>query len=133
MDQDYSPEFLQQMREILEEQWADLVNRSHQIRSEMRERDAVPGDSIDESTDEQGTSTELRLKDRERNLLAQINDAILRIDTGDYGYCEECGDPIGERRLQVRPMATLCIEDKEEQERKERRAHARNPGIFHKL
>lgn len=130
MNEDYSPEFLEEMRQILEAQRAELINKSHLIRSEMRDRDKEPGDSIDESVDEQDTSTSLRLKDRERNLLAKINDALARIDDGSYGYCDVCGDPIGEGRLRARPMATLCIEDKEAQEQEERRLQSGNPGIF---
>ncbi len=130
MTQDYSAEFINEMREELESRRADLVNRSRIARTDMRKRDMTPGDSIDESTDEQGTSTEMHLKDRERNLLAQINEALGRITDGDYGYCEECGEPIGEGRLRVRPMTTLCIDDKEEQERKQRRHHTKGNGMF---
>ncbi len=130
MSEDYSPEFLEEMRQELESQRADLINRSRIARSDLREREATPGDSIDESTDEQGTSTEMHLKDRERNLLAQINDAVRRIDNGTYGYCEECEEPIGKGRLRARPMTTLCIEDKEEKEQAQRRHHAKHPGMF---
>lgn len=130
MSDDYSPEFLEEMRQILEGHRAQLINRSHVARSDLREREREPGDSIDETTDEQGTSTTLRLKDRERNLLPKINEALERIETGEYGYCDICGDPIGEPRLRARPMALLCIEDKEEQEREERRLATGNPGMF---
>lgn len=133
MNEDYSPEFIEEMRQTLEEQRAELINKSHLVRSEMREREKEPGDTIDESVDEQGTSTSLRLKDRERNLLAKINDALARIDDGTYGYCDICGDPIGEGRLRARPMATLCIEDKEAQEQEERRLQTGNPGMFSPL
>lgn len=130
MSEDFSPSFLHEMRETLEELRAELINKSHLTRNEMRQRDHEPGDSIDESVDEQGTSTELRLKDRERNLLAKINEAVYRIDDGEYGFCENCGDPIAEGRLRARPMAELCIACKEEQEREERRMATGNPGIF---
>lgn len=130
MSEDYPPEFITEMRENLESRRADLVNRGRIARSDMRKRESTPGDSIDESTDEQGTSTELHLKDRERNLLVQVNEALGRIADGDYGYCEVCGDPIGQGRLRVRPMAQLCIEDKEQQERQERRHHAKGNGMF---
>lgn len=130
MSQDFSPSFLDEMRDTLEGQRADLINKSHLTRSELRQREHEPGDSIDESVDEQGTSTELRLKDRERNLLAKINEAIFRIDDGEYGYCENCGDPIAMGRLRARPMAELCIACKEDQEREERRMATGNPGMF---
>jgi DnaK suppressor protein len=130
MSDDYSPEFLDEMREALDRQRAELINRSHVTRSDLRERERAPGDSIDESVDEQGTSTTLRLKDRERNLLAKINDAMLRIDDGEYGYCDNCGDFIGEARLRARPVAELCIACKEDQEREERRLNQGHPGVF---
>lgn len=130
MSEDYSPEFIDEMRQKLESRRADLVNRGRIARNDLRDRSAEPGDSIDESTDEQGTSTDLHLKDRERNLLAQINDALHRIGDNTYGYCQSCGDPIGQGRLRVRPMTTLCIDCKEDQEREQRRHHAKNPGMF---
>ena len=130
MSEDYSPEFLEEMRQVLESRRADLINRSRIARNEMRERERGPRDSVDESNDEQDTSKTLQQKDRERNLLAQINDALQRMASGDYGYCDECGDPIGKGRLRARPMAMLCIDDREELEQRERRHHAKRPGMF---
>lgn len=130
MSEAYSQEFLDEMRQLLESKRAELVNRSKLARNDLRERDTSPGDSIDESNDEQGTSTEMRLKDRERNFLSSVNDALERLDSDDYGFCDNCGEPIGEGRLRVRPMALLCIECKEDSEKEERRHHAKNPGMF---
>lgn len=130
MSEDFTQEFLDEMTDTLQEQRADLINKSHVARADLRAREKAPGDSIDESVDEQGTSTTLRLKDRERNLLTKINDALNRIDDGDYGFCDNCGDPIGTGRLRARPMATLCIECKEDEEREERRLKTGNPGMF---
>ncbi|MFU8805213.1 MAG: TraR/DksA family transcriptional regulator [Bradymonadaceae bacterium] len=130
MSEDFSPHFLEGIQEELERQRADIINKSHVTRAEMRERDREPRDSIDDSTDEQGTSTQLKLKDRERNLLAKINEALARIDSDDYGYCETCGDFIGEARLKARPVTTMCIDCKEDQEELERRKDAVNPGLF---
>ncbi|TXD35023.1 RNA polymerase-binding protein DksA [Lujinxingia vulgaris] len=127
---DYSEAFLEEMRLALEAQRQDLVRSNNLTRNELRDNDREPRDSIDESTDEQGNATELRLQDRERNLLNKVNDAIYRLDTGEYGYCDECGEPIGKPRLRARPMAELCIECKEDQEREERRQHAARPGMF---
>ena len=127
---DYSEAFLEEMRLALEAQRQDLVRSNNLTRNELRDNDREPRDSIDESTDEQGNATELRLQDRERNLLNKVNDAIYRLDTGEYGYCDECGEPIGKPRLRARPMAELCIECKEDQEREERRQHASRPGMF---
>lgn len=127
---DYSDDFLEEMRLALQEQRQELVRSNNNTRYELRDNDREPRDSIDESTEEQGNATELRLKDRERNMLNKVNDALLRIDDGDYGYCEECGDPIGKPRLRARPVAELCIECKEDQEREESRQHASRPGMF---
>ncbi|RAL25535.1 RNA polymerase-binding protein DksA [Lujinxingia litoralis] len=121
------------MRQELEAQRQELVRSSTVTFHDMRDREREPRDSIDESNDEQGNATELRLKDRERLLLAKVNDALYRMDTGDYGVCEECGVLIGEARLRARPMAELCIDCKEDQEREERRLHASRPGMFSAL
>ncbi len=129
-DRQYSPEFIDEMREELESKRADIVNSSRLTRNEMQKREGHLGDSIDESTDEQGTSTELELKDRERNFLNQINDALERIAEDEYGYCITCGNPIGQKRLRARPAASQCIDCREEHERKQRRHHAKKPGMF---
>lgn len=63
----------------------------------------------------------LRVRDRERKLLTKIDEALARLDSGNYGQCESCGGPIGFERLRVRPVTTLCIECKSEQEELERR------------
>ena len=62
----------------------------------------------------------LRFLDRQTKLLPKIDDAIKRINTGDFGYCAVTGEPIGVRRLLLRPTATLCAEEKQRQERQER-------------
>ncbi|MBA2662547.1 MAG: RNA polymerase-binding protein DksA [Bradymonadaceae bacterium] len=133
MNLEFSQDTLAEIRQDLERQRAELINRSHLARNELREREREPGDSIDQSTDEQGTSTQLRIKDRERNLLAKINEALQRMDDGEYGYCDICSEPIGVGRLKARPMATMCIDCKEEEEREERRRTAVNPGIFNEF
>lgn len=130
MSEEFSEEFLDERRQELESRRAELINRSHLARNEMRDREKVPGDAVDESTDEQGTSNSLQQRDRERNLLAQINAALQRIGDGSYGYCLECGEPIAKPRLRARPMATLCIDDREALEKSERRHHAKRPGMF---
>jgi DnaK suppressor protein len=130
MSEELSPSFLDAIRNELEGLRAEIINKSHVSRADLRDRDREPRDSIDESTDEQDTSTHLRLKDRERNLLAQINEALMRIDSDDYGYCENCGEFIGQGRLKARPMATLCIDCKQAEEDEERRRNAVNPGLF---
>lgn len=77
-------------------------------------------DEIDRASVETDRYTELRTVEREQRLLSKIDAALRRIETGEFGYCEVTGEPIGVRRLDARPVATLSIEAKEAQERRER-------------
>ncbi|AWV90731.1 TraR/DksA family transcriptional regulator [Bradymonas sediminis] len=126
-----SPEALNKIREDLQKRRDELVGESLSTQSDIREADATRGgrDSLDESSTEQGISAQIRLADRDRKLIRKIDDALERLDSEDYGECEECEEPINERRLIVRPMATLCIDCKEEQERQEARNKIR-PGLI---
>ncbi len=74
----------------------------------------------DRATSEADHAIELRARDRQRKLIAKIDSALARIEDGSYGYCEETGEPIGLRRLDARPIATLSIEAQERHERRER-------------
>jgi DnaK suppressor protein len=76
-------------------------------------------DSIDESMEEELFSTELRLRDREKFLLSKVNEAIERVDDKTIDECEDCGEPIGFRRLAARPVTTMCIDCKEARENEE--------------
>ncbi|MBI3013485.1 MAG: RNA polymerase-binding protein DksA [Candidatus Tectomicrobia bacterium] len=77
-------------------------------------------DTVDRSALESDRNFVLRLKDRERKLLKKIDEALERIESGEFGTCDACGEEIGVERLKVRPEATLCIACKEEQERREK-------------
>lgn len=77
------------------------------------------GDELDQAAFEEELSLSLRQADRETRLLRNITVALRRIETGDYGFCEETGMPIGLPRLLLRPTARLCLEAKERQERRE--------------
>lgn len=77
-------------------------------------------DIADRASVETEVALELRARDRQRKLISKIDEALERIRTGDYGYCEETGDPIGIKRLEARPVATLTIEAQERHERMER-------------
>lgn len=90
------------------------LNRKEKASSE------VAADVLDVSSGESLKATEHRLRDREKYLLKKINKAFKKIKTGDYGYCGECDCEIGFPRLKARPVAELCIECKEQQERKEK-------------
>lgn len=78
------------------------------------------GDEGDRALRETSQGLELRARDRQRKLLRKIEQALKRIDSGDYGYCEETGEPIGLERLDIRPIATLCVAAQEAYERQER-------------
>lgn len=86
------------------------------------ERETDTGrDSIDQSVSEELLSTSLRLRDREKKLLAKIHDIMDRLNDGTIDECEDCGEPIGFKRLLARPVTTLCIDCKESREEQERR------------
>lgn len=128
---DLSDKALEQIRTDLQQRRDELVGESLSTQHEIRETDATRGgrDSLDESTTEQGLSAQLRLADRDRKLIRKIDDALARIENDEYGECEVCEEPIQEGRLIVRPMATLCIDCKEDQEREETRNKIR-PGLI---
>lgn len=81
-----------------------------------RDRDRIGRDSMDESTEEEIYSTQLRLHDRETFLLAKIREAMQRLENGTLDECEECSEPIGFKRLLARPVTTLCFECKSARE-----------------
>ncbi len=80
---------------------------------------ALP-DIADRASSETDKALELRTRDRQRKLISKIDSALRRIDNGEYGYCEETGDPISLRRLEARPIATLSLEAQERHERSEK-------------
>ena len=84
-----------------------------------RDRDRIGRDSMDESAEEEMYSTTLRLADRETGLIAKIQDALRRLETGDINECEECSEKIGFKRLMARPMTTLYFECKSAREQVE--------------
>ena len=100
--------------ELLKESSQTLVNLQSQ------ENTAKP-DITDRASEEIERSFELRTRDRERKLINKINAAIKRIEDGSYGYCEETGEPIGLKRLEARPVATLSLEAQEMHEKREKK------------
>ena len=115
-----SKEQIKHFREILITWKNDLQKEVERTISHMQEDASNFPDPADRATQEEEFGLELRTRDRERKLLAKINEAIQRIDDGTYGYCEETGDEIGIKRLEARPVATLCLEAQERHELKER-------------
>jgi len=86
---------------------------------DLQEHSTIEADPSDQATLEYEQTVELRTRDRERKLISKINQTLDLIEDGEFGYCEETGDPIGIPRLMARPTATLCIEAKRRQEKKE--------------
>ena len=102
----------------------DLLKESSQTLKKLQKEENSPKpDLTDRATEEIERSFELRTRDRERKLINKINEALKRIDNGSYGYCEETGEPIGVKRLEARPVATLSIEAQEMHEKKEKKVN----------
>ena len=99
-----------------ERQLAFFKNRLQTMEAELR----ANADPADRATIEEEHALELRTRDRERKLLKKVQAAIKRIDDGEYGYCEETGDPIGVARLLARPTATLSLEAQQRRELKQK-------------
>lgn len=97
----------------------ELRANADQTTVNLRETTVVP-DPADRATIEEEHALELRTRDRERKLLKKVQAAIKRIDDGDYGYCEETGDPIGVARLMARPTATFSLEAQQRRELKQK-------------
>jgi DnaK suppressor protein len=107
-------------RQLLQEQMDQLLCEAGKTVSEMTDEKTNFPDPADRASLESERNFELRIRDRERKLSAKIREALDRIESGEFGECEDCGDPISEARLKARPVTTLCIECKTEQERQEK-------------
>ncbi|MCA1797800.1 MAG: RNA polymerase-binding protein DksA [Geobacteraceae bacterium] len=116
MDKQKAEEF----REILEAQLESLLKEAGKTVSEMTDEKENFPDPTDRASMESDRNFELRIRDRERRLIGKIREALKRIDDGEFGICESCEEDISDSRLRARPVATLCIDCKEEQERRER-------------
>jgi len=99
---------------------ADLLRDTDGTLASLSEGGIHEADITDRASVETDRALELRTRDRARKLINKIDQALARIDAGSYGYCEESGEPIGLRRLEARPIATLSIEAQERHERMER-------------
>jgi DnaK suppressor protein len=98
----------------------EIVRQNRETLHLLHEDSAQHADFADRATSETDRALELRDRDRKRKLIAKIDAALARIEDGSYGYCEETGEPIGLRRLDARPIATLSLEAQERHERREK-------------
>lgn len=101
--------------------WKDeILRQTRETLAILHEDSTQHADLADRATSETDRATELRTRDRQRKLIAKIDAALGRIEDGTYGYCEDTGEPIGLKRLDARPIATLSVEAQERHERRER-------------
>ncbi len=107
-----SDAMLEHFRKILQDWKRELMEEVDRTVHHMQDEAANFPDPNDRATQESEFTMELRTRDRERKLIKKIDEALNKIDTGEYGYCEQCGVEIGIRRLEARPTATLCIDCK---------------------
>ena len=112
---------LKKFRSLLEEKRDEIIRRAQQTLSEDMALDSneLP-DEMDLASTEYLQSFTFRLRGREKSFLSKIQKAIEKIEQGDFGNCETCGEEISLKRLEARPETTLCIRCKEEQEREEK-------------
>lgn len=103
------------------ETWkSDILRESKSTIAVLQDESDKMPDAADRASSETDRAIELRARDRQRKLVKKINSALKRIEEGTYGYCEETGEPIGLKRLDARPIATLSIEAQERHERREK-------------
>ncbi len=98
----------------------ELLHESTETLKNLQSESLAVPDMADRASKETDRALELRTRDRQRKLIAKIDEALRRIDDGTYGYCEETDEPISLRRLEARPIATLSLEAQERHERMER-------------
>ena len=98
----------------------DILKEAKETLQHLQEENQNHPDLADRASSETDRAIELRARDRQRKLIAKIDEALGRIEDGTYGYCEETGEPISLRRLEARPIATLSVEAQERHERRER-------------
>ena len=111
---------LEFFRAKLQQQKDDLLSSAGETTEHLREDTSIVPDPVDRATIEEEHALELRTRDRERKLLKKIAQSLARIDTGEYGYCDETGEPIGTARLIARPTATLSLEAQQRREMKQK-------------
>jgi DnaK suppressor protein len=98
----------------------DILKEAKTTLQQLQDENVNHPDIADRASSETDRAIELRARDRQRKLIAKIDEAITRIDDGTYGYCEETGEPISLKRLEARPIATLSIEAQERHEKREK-------------
>lgn len=120
-DEEYmNPKQMEYFRQKLQSWKQELLAESRETMEHLREENWREPDISDRASLETEAELELKTRNRYFKLINKIDMALRRIESGEYGYCEETGEPIGVRRLEARPVATLCIEAQERHEKMER-------------
>ena len=99
---------------------SELLGDANETRQNLQETSILEPDVADRASKETDRSLELRTRDRSRKLISKIDEALVRVEDGSYGYCEETDEPIGIKRLEARPIATLSLEAQERHEKMEK-------------
>ena len=107
-------------RKLLNERLQELIGHADATVSDMTDQKENFPDPTDRASVESDRNFTLRLRDRERKLIVKIREALERIEDGTFGYCEDCGEEIGAKRLEARPVTTQCIDCKTKQEAQEK-------------
>lgn len=115
-----NPKQLAYFRQKLTDWKAELLAESRETMEHLKEENWREPDIADRASLETEAELELKTRNRYFKLINKIDSALRRIESGEYGYCEETGEPIGIRRLEARPVATLCIEAQERHEKMEK-------------
>ena len=115
-----SPQQTEHFKNILFSWKRMLMSEAEKTMDHMKQDSSKLSDPNDAATQEEEFRLELRTRDRERKLISKIDQALSRIDDGSYCYCEDTGEPIGIKRLEARPIATLSIEAQERHEKREK-------------
>lgn len=103
---------IEHFRKILKAWHVQIMEEAERTKSQMQDEVTNFADPADRATQEEEFSLELRNRDRERKLLKRIEQTLIKLDEGDYGYCDTCGIEIGLKRLEARPTAELCVDCK---------------------
>ena len=120
-DEPFMNELMQEyFRQKLLDWKDDLLREANATLQNLQHENIKSSDDADRASAETDRSVELRTRDRARKLITKIDDALMRIEDASYGYCEETGEPIGVKRLEARPVATLSLEAQERHERLEK-------------
>ncbi|GAB4276899.1 MAG: RNA polymerase-binding protein DksA [Deferrisomatales bacterium] len=114
------PERMEYFRELLQQRLDALVGEARSTLGDLTEGEDNYADPTDRAAADSDRNFMLRIRDRERKLILKIQEALDRIEQGTYGICETCGEDIGEKRLEARPVTTQCIDCKTEAEQREK-------------